>query len=76
VYSFTFRTEDYSRFTKRDKISFLRITKGSAFECVSIINVLKKINVLENNTHVNMYDLLRNIPRMITGMINHIEKNT
>ena len=67
-------SEGYSRFTKRDKISFLRIAKGSTFECVSVINILKKINVLEDKTHEKTYDLLRDISRMITGLIKHIEK--
>jgi four helix bundle protein len=39
-------SEGYSRLSKKDKQSYLRIAKGSAFECVAIIDILKRIDAI------------------------------
>ena len=67
-------SEGYSRFTKRDKLSFLRIAKGSTFECVSILNILRQIKRIDESTYRKIYELLRNVARMLSGMINHLNK--
>jgi len=67
--------EGYSRSTKRDKQTFLRIAKGSAFECVAIMDILKSSRVIDENTYEDFHSSLLIISRMISLIINHLEKN-
>jgi four helix bundle protein len=67
--------EGYSRASKRDKQSFLRIALGSTYECAAVLDVLKEIHIIEEPFHVNLKKDLIEIASMIGALIKHIEKN-
>jgi hypothetical protein len=65
---------DYRRYSTKDKTNFLRVARGSVYECVAILDLLPylKIQHLELTSH---YQLLETIGRMISGLIGWLEKN-
>lgn len=66
--------EGSSRYSTKDKTNFLRVARGSVYECVAILDLLPhlKISHLDLTSH---YKLLETIGRMISGLIGWLEKN-
>ena len=62
--------EGAGRYGKADKKHFYITARGSTFECVAILDILKikdKIDVAEYNKH---YTLLEELSKMLSGLIN------
>jgi four helix bundle protein len=68
-------SEGYSRVSKRDKQSFLRVALGSTYECAAVLDVMKEIHIIEGQSHVNLKKDLIEIASMIGALIKYIEKN-
>ena len=66
--------EGSARTTARDKINFLRISKGSVFECVAISDLALDFGLLQELEHQVYLQKLANIGRMLSGMIRYWEK--
>ncbi len=66
--------EGSARTTARDKINFLRISKGSVFECVAISDLALDFELLDNQAYEDYQSKLANIGRMLSGMIRYWEK--
>lgn len=66
--------EGSARTTARDKINFLRIAKGSTFECVAISDLAVDFELLNAQELENYQSRLANIGRMLSGMIRYWEK--
>jgi four helix bundle protein len=65
--------EGSARYSTKDKTNFLRVAKGSVFECVAILDLLPHLKMdLDLTEH---YRLLETIGRMISGLIGWLEKN-
>ncbi len=67
--------EDYGRWHKADKQNFYRIARGSVFECVPILQILKLRSILDDQTYRHHYDKLQELARMLTGLIKALEAN-
>ena len=66
--------EGSSRFSNRDRKNFLVIARGSAFECVAILEYLFEMKDL-NQESLNQYvGDLEEISRMLFGLIRKLEK--
>lgn len=66
--------EGYSRCTKKDKQTFLRVAQGSVYEIVSIIDILRDTDGLNNEGYNNIFKELLEIGKMLSALINHLEK--
>ncbi len=66
--------EGCSRYSKKEKINFWRIARGSVFECVAVLDIIAK----ESGTHnavETMNDDLTAMGKMLSGLIKYIERN-
>jgi four helix bundle protein len=66
--------EGSSRFSSRDRKNFMVIARGSAFECVAILEYLYEIKELDKESYQYYYDLLEEISKMLFGLIRKLEK--
>lgn len=65
--------EGASRSTSKDKINFLRMSKGSTFECAAIADLALDFQLLEPQDHEQYQSKLANLGRMLSGMIRYWE---
>ncbi len=62
--------EGAGKYSKRDKKNYYVIARGSAQECVAIINLLKIEQNIDKDLYKDLYDLLVEISKMLSGLIN------
>ena len=61
--------EGYGRHSTKDYIRFLRISMGSIFELLTIIEICMSIEILTNNEYKNLLDQIDEIEWMLHGPI-------
>lgn len=66
--------EGSSRTSTKDKVNFVRVAKGSVFECAAIVDLAYEFELLDQKKHDAFQDALANIGRMLSGIIRHFEK--
>jgi four helix bundle protein len=66
--------EGTSRFSQKEKANYYRISKGSLFECVAIVDLIKKENWVERDLDF-LYRDMQTIARMLSGLIKYIEND-
>jgi four helix bundle protein len=64
--------EGTSRFTNKDRKNFFVIARGSAFECVAIIEYLVETKEIDQNTFADYEKKLDEISRMLFGLIRYL----
>jgi four helix bundle protein len=64
--------EGSSRYTSRDKANYFRIARGSIFECVAILDLVKKLGFVDGDLG-KISDEMETMSRMISGLINYVE---
>ncbi|MCP4727065.1 MAG: four helix bundle protein [bacterium] len=62
------------RFHKKAKVKFSYISRGSMFECVPILQVMRSKSILSKNDYDGLYSDLENMSKMISGLINSYDK--
>lgn len=67
--------EGAGRFSKPDKKHFYVISRGSIYECVSILRILNKQNHISNNTYIDLYSNLDSLSRLLSSLIQKMSKN-
>jgi four helix bundle protein len=66
--------EGNGRYHKADRSNFFRIARGSAFECVPILEICKRKVFIAENKCEELKTELENICKMLSGLIqNHQE---
>ncbi len=60
--------EGTSRMTSTDKKHFITVSRGSVFECVTIIQILGETGSLPLAEAQNLYDRYEKISKMLLGM--------
>ncbi|MCH8904210.1 MAG: four helix bundle protein [Bacteroidetes bacterium] len=65
--------ESSSRFSNKDRRNFLVIARGSAFECVAILEFLKENGEIDSITYNDCYSQLEEISKMLFGLIRKLE---
>ena len=65
--------EGSSRFSNKDRRHFLIIARGSAFECVSILEYLTEVNELKHESYQKYFNDLEEISKMLYALIKKLE---
>ena len=60
--------EGTGRMTDSDKRHFLTIARGSVFEAVAILDLLRAMNVVPENIYLEFYGNYEQISKMLLGM--------
>ena len=66
--------EGMGRNYSRDTIQFLHVSRGSAYEVETLLNVAMMINLLEEQTFINITKKLDSSIRLINGFIKYLEQ--
>ena len=66
--------EGNGRFTKPDRKHFFGIARGSVQECVPLLELAARQNLLVADRHQQMKANLEEIARMLSGLINGLDK--
>ncbi|HQR06739.1 MAG TPA: four helix bundle protein [Gemmatales bacterium] len=65
--------EGNGRFTKPDRKNFFGIARGSAQECVPLLELARRRQLIPDEVHAGLKDRLEEIARMLSGLINGLE---
>jgi four helix bundle protein len=66
--------EGNGRFTKPDRKHFFVIARGSVQECVPLLEVARRRDLLDDTRHEVLRQELETIAKMISGLISGLEK--
>lgn len=66
--------EGNGRFTIPDRKHFFVIARGSVQECVPLLELAKRRELLQEDKHVALRQDLETIAKMISGLINGLDK--
>ena len=65
--------EGNGRFTKADRKNFFTIARGSAQECVPLLEVARRRGLIEQAKHDELRKALEEIAKMLSGLIKGVE---
>ena len=65
--------EGNGRFTRPDRRNFFTIARGSAQECVPLIEIARRRGLIDNGVARVQRDRLEVIAKMISGLINGLD---
>ncbi|MCF7871209.1 MAG: four helix bundle protein [Candidatus Omnitrophica bacterium] len=63
--------EGNGRYSKADRKNFFRIARGSAFECVPILELCKRKKLIREEKHKVLKSNIDEIGKMLSGLINY-----
>jgi len=63
--------EGNGRYSKADRKNFFRISRGSAFECVPILELCKRKKLIKEEKWKCLREELNEICKMLSGLINY-----
>lgn len=66
--------EGNGRFTKPDRRNFFTIARGSVQECVPLLEVARRRNLVNTSNHDSLRLELETIAKMISGLINGLDQ--
>jgi len=66
--------EGNGRFTKKDRRNFFIIARGSVQECVPLLEIAKRKQLISDVTLSQMFNQLEVISKMISGLIKGLER--
>jgi four helix bundle protein len=66
--------EGNGRWHKGEKRQFFWIARGSVFECVPIMQVLYRKNLINEQQYAGYYDHLDIIAKMLTNLVKSVEE--
>jgi four helix bundle protein len=66
--------EGMGRNYTKDTIQFFHVSRGSAYELETLLNVAMMINILDNQTYKKISDKIESSIRLINGFINYLEQ--
>ncbi len=65
--------EGNGRFTRPDRKNFFGIARGSVQECVPLLELARRRQLVGDDVHAQMKERLEEIARMLSGLINGLE---
>lgn len=63
--------EGNGRYHKPDRINFFRIARGSAFECVPILEICSRKGLIKADKSKGLKSELEDICKMLSGLMNY-----
>jgi len=66
--------EGNGRFTKKDRRNFFIIARGSLQECVPLLEIAKRKQLISDVIFSEMFSQLEVISKMLSGLINGLER--
>ena len=66
--------EGNGRFTKRDRRNFFVIARGSIQECVPLLEIAKRKQLISETELSDLFNQLELISKMLSGLIKGLEK--
>jgi four helix bundle protein len=66
--------EGNGRFTKPDRRNFFTIARGSAQECVPLLEIARRCGLVNDPTALALKERLEVIAKMISGLINGLDR--
>jgi len=66
--------EGNGRFTKPDRRNFFGVARGSVQECVPLLELAARQELLDADRHQKLKADLEEVARMLSGLINGLEK--
>lgn len=66
--------EGVSRYSLKEKVNYWRISKGSLFECVSIIDLIEAVTDLKIENKYMLLKDMTEVGKMLSGLIRWAEK--
>jgi four helix bundle protein len=66
--------EGNGRFTKPERKHFFGIARGSAQECVPLLELARRRRLLDDAAHIELKDALEEIARMLSGLIRGLDE--
>jgi four helix bundle protein len=66
--------EGSSRFSNKDRKNFMVVARGSAFECVAILEYLYEVSEINKDAYINFLNKLEEISKMLFGLIRGLDK--
>ena len=66
--------EGNGRFTKADRKNFFIISRGSVQECIPLLELARRKELIPESTVMNLRSQLETIAKMISGLINGLDK--
>ena len=66
--------EGNGRFTKPDRRNFFTIARGSAQECVPLLEIARRRGLVKDPTALALKERLEVIAKMISGLINGLDR--
>lgn len=68
--------EGNGRFTKADRRNFFGIARGSAQECIPLLELAARQGLLKADAHGNLKSDLDELARMLSGLIKGLDKQS
>lgn len=66
--------EGNGRFTAADRRHFFVVARGSVWECVPLLEIADRRQVIDTNMHARLRAELEEISRMVSGLIRGVDK--
>jgi|SRR5579862_3337152 len=68
--------EGLGRNHKKDSLQFLYISRGSAYELETLLEVALMINIISQDAYNNLHKILESNIKLITGFINYLDQKS
>ncbi len=66
--------EGMGRNHRKDTLQFLHVSRGSAYEVETLLNVAQMVNIIDEKTYAGINKKLESNIRLINGFINYLEQ--
>jgi four helix bundle protein len=68
--------EGFGRNHKKDTIQFLFISRGSAYEVETLLNIALSVKIINEESYNKATNMLERVLRVINGYINYLERKS
>ncbi len=68
--------EGTGRSSNKDKAHFYTISRASIYESTAIVNILYRLDMIDDDIYTKTYSKLEDVSKMLFGLIRDMKKNT